>query len=221
MRRKKKQKCLGPSGQEWAAHPFPGFTLLLALPPAGASRQDVSLSLGAASQQNVSVLWADLTNHLWPDTYLGVCDCSLGSLPKGPQGENLMEAICSKRGFPAGSVVKNPPANAEDTGSVPGREDPLRKGMATHSNMTTHLPGKSQDRGVWSTTVHGISKSWTTERLITHSGTCPRRQAKLSCPPYSGVNYFFALVNTSLIIIYDFVYFRILKAICHHPQKLK
>ena len=57
MRRKKKQKCLGPSGQEWAAHPFPGFTLLLlALPPAGASRQDVSLSLGAASQQNVSVL---------------------------------------------------------------------------------------------------------------------------------------------------------------------
>ena len=31
-------------------------------------------------------------------------------------------------GFPGGSVVKNPPANAgntEDTSSVPGSEDPL------------------------------------------------------------------------------------------------
>ena len=55
-----------------------------------------------------------------------------------------MEAICSKRGFPAGSVVKNPPANVEDISSVPGREDPLKKGMAIHSNMTTHLPWKSQ-----------------------------------------------------------------------------
>ena len=26
--------------------------------------------------------------------------------------------------FPGGAVVKNPPANAGDTGSIPGREDP-------------------------------------------------------------------------------------------------
>ena len=35
-------------------------------------------------------------------------------------------------------MVKNPPANAGDTrgaGSIPGFEDPLEKGMATHSSI--------------------------------------------------------------------------------------
>ena len=39
---------------------------------------------------------------------------------------------------PGGSVVKNPPANAGDTGdagSIPGSEDPLEKEMATHSSI--------------------------------------------------------------------------------------
>ena len=31
-------------------------------------------------------------------------------------------------GFPSGAVVKNPPANAGDTGSSPGREDPTCHG---------------------------------------------------------------------------------------------
>ena len=35
----------------------------------------------------------------------------------------------------AGSVVKNPPANAEDVGSSLGREDPLEKEMAAHTNI--------------------------------------------------------------------------------------
>ena len=38
-------------------------------------------------------------------------------------------------GFPAGSVVKNPLANAGDTGSVLGSGDPLEKEMATHSSI--------------------------------------------------------------------------------------
>ena len=41
-------------------------------------------------------------------------------------------------GFPGGSVVKNPPANAGDTGDAVrslGREDPLEKGMAVHSSI--------------------------------------------------------------------------------------
>ena len=40
-------------------------------------------------------------------------------------------------GFP-GSVVKNPPANAGDTGDVVrslGQEEPLEKEMATHSSV--------------------------------------------------------------------------------------
>ena len=39
--------------------------------------------------------------------------------------------------FPGGPTVKNPPANAEDLGSVPGQEDPLEEEMATHSSILT------------------------------------------------------------------------------------
>ena len=45
-------------------------------------------------------------------------------------------------------VVKNMPANAgdiRDTGLVPGREDPLEEGMATHSTSCLKNP---MDRGV-------------------------------------------------------------------------
>ena len=41
------------------------------------------------------------------------------------------------KGFPGGAVWGNSPANAGDMGSVPslGQEDPLEKGMATHSGI--------------------------------------------------------------------------------------
>ena len=41
-------------------------------------------------------------------------------------------------GFPDGSMVKNPPANAgniRDVGSIPELEDPLEEGTATHSSI--------------------------------------------------------------------------------------
>ena len=38
-------------------------------------------------------------------------------------------------GFPGGSVVKNPPANAGDVGSISGCEDPLVEEMVTHSSV--------------------------------------------------------------------------------------
>ena len=37
--------------------------------------------------------------------------------------------------FPGGSVVKNLPANAKDTGLIPGSEISLEKRMATHSSI--------------------------------------------------------------------------------------
>ena len=43
------------------------------------------------------------------------------------------------RGFPGGSVIKNPPAVQETQVPSLGWEDPLEKGMVTHSNF---LPGK-------------------------------------------------------------------------------
>ena len=38
-------------------------------------------------------------------------------------------------GFLGGSVIKNPPANAGDTSSIPGQEDALKKEMTTHSSI--------------------------------------------------------------------------------------
>ena len=38
-------------------------------------------------------------------------------------------------GFPGGSVVKNPPADTGDMDLIPGLEDSLEKGMATHSGI--------------------------------------------------------------------------------------
>ena len=51
-------------------------------------------------------------------------------------------------------MVKNPPANAGDTGSSPGREDPLEEEMATHSSSLaweipwTEEPGRLQPIGL-------------------------------------------------------------------------
>ena len=40
-----------------------------------------------------------------------------------------------------------------------GREDPLEKGMATHSSIPAWRI--AMDRRAWRATVHGIKKSWT------------------------------------------------------------
>ena len=59
-------------------------------------------------------------------------------------------------GFPGDTVVKNPPANAghaRDAGSIPGLENPLEEGMATHSSILawripwTEEPGGLESRG--------------------------------------------------------------------------
>ena len=44
------------------------------------------------------------------------------------------------QGIPGGSVVKNPPANAGDVGSIPGSARSPEEGMVTHSSI---LAGKS------------------------------------------------------------------------------
>ena len=38
-------------------------------------------------------------------------------------------------GFPGGSDTKESASNAGDQGSIPGWEDPLEKGTATHSSI--------------------------------------------------------------------------------------
>ena len=61
--------------------------------------------------------------------------------------------------FPGGSVVKNPPANPEDVGLIPGSEDPQGNGNPLQHSCLAH----PMDRGAWwnyrlSFVIHGITK---------------------------------------------------------------
>ena len=62
-------------------------------------------------------------------------------------------------GFPGGSVVKNPPANAGDIGDaglIPGSE--RSSGRGNGNPLQYSCLGNPMDRGVWQATVHGVAK---------------------------------------------------------------
>ena len=69
-------------------------------------------------------------------------------------------------GFPDGSAVKNWPANAETWVQSLGREDPLKKEMATLLQYS--CLGNPMDRGAWQATIHLVAELDTTEQL-THT----------------------------------------------------
>ena len=62
-------------------------------------------------------------------------------------------------GFPGGSVVKNPPANAGDRGSIPGSE--RSPGAGNGNSLQDSCLGNPMDRGAWQATVHTVAKSQT------------------------------------------------------------
>ena len=56
-------------------------------------------------------------------------------------------------------MVKTLPAMWENWVQSLGWEDPLEKGMATHSSILAwKIP---MDRGAWQATVHEVAKDWT------------------------------------------------------------
>ena len=59
-------------------------------------------------------------------------------------------------GFPGGSVVKNPTANAGDVGSVPGLGRSPGEGRG--NPLQYSCLGNPVDRGAWRATVHGVTK---------------------------------------------------------------
>ena len=66
-----------------------------------------------------------------------------------------------KGGFPGGSDGKESAYNVGDLDSVPGLEDLLWEGTATHSSILAwNIP---VDRGAWQATVHGVAEPDTTE----------------------------------------------------------
>ena len=62
-------------------------------------------------------------------------------------------------GFPGGTVVKSPPANAEVAGPVPGSG--ISPGVGSGKQLQYFFMENPMDRGAWQATVHGVTKSWT------------------------------------------------------------
>ena len=63
------------------------------------------------------------------------------------------------KGFSGDSVVKNLPANAGDTVSIPelGRSP----GEGNGNPLQCSCLKNPMNRGAWRTAVHGVAKSWT------------------------------------------------------------
>ena len=61
-------------------------------------------------------------------------------------------------------LVKNPPAMQNTWARSLGWEDPLEKGMATHSSILDPCLENPMDRGVWRATVYEVGHDRGTER---------------------------------------------------------
>ena len=65
-------------------------------------------------------------------------------------------------GFPSGSAVKESACNAgveEHTGLIPGSEDPLEEGMATHSSILVwKIPWTEETEGLQSTGLQSLTQ---------------------------------------------------------------
>ena len=57
------------------------------------------------------------------------------------------------KGFLTGSVVKNPPANAGDTGDMS-----LISGVGNGNPLQYSCLGNPMDKGAWRATVHGVTQ---------------------------------------------------------------
>ena len=65
----------------------------------------------------------------------------------------------TRAGFPGGTVVKNPPASADDVGSIPG----LGRSPGNGNSLQYSCWANLMDRGAWLAIVCGVTESDMTE----------------------------------------------------------
>ena len=85
---------------------------------------------------------------------------TLKSSAERTSGDSLKEDLChfQAKASLVAQMVKNLPAMQGTQVLSMDWEDPLEKGMATHSYSCLE---NSMDKGAWWATVHGVAKSWT------------------------------------------------------------
>ena len=93
---------------------------------------------------------------------------ALTSEPPGKSGNDNGDSHYGL-GFPGGSVIKNPPANAGDVGSIPGLGRCPGEGNGTPLQYS--CLGNPMNRGAWRATVHGVSKESDTTGTKQHQTT--------------------------------------------------
>ena len=107
------------------------------------------------------------------------CQVEAGELDIAGRGVDMTEysrksklSLSNMVGLPCGSVVKNPPANAEGTGSIPGSGRSPGEG---NGNLRQYsCLGNPMDRGAWQASVHGVAKeSDMTLRLKSNNNNQP------------------------------------------------
>ena len=81
--------------------------------------------------------------------HVSVCACIYQS--------NIEGLVCAHLGFPGGSVVKNPPANAGDVGLIPGLG--RTPGEGNGNPLQYSCLGNPMDRGTWQ--AIGVTESLT------------------------------------------------------------
>ena len=108
---------------------------------------------------------SELTCH---QGWRGWMDCWIGWVEK-------IRKSYSGRGFPGGTLVKNPPANtgnARDSVRSLGGEDPLEEEMTAHSSILAwKIPWTEKPGGLMSMGSQRVRYDWVTEHTLSGRGT--------------------------------------------------